>query len=184
MFRVIYADPPWRYQRYGQRGHGAVARHYATMTPEEIGALPVLRLAADPCALFLWGTWPKMREALQVIGLWGFEFKTCAFVWEKTNADGTPFMGLGSYTRLDSEFVLLATRGEGMTKLRRSARVRQTVRAPVLAHSQKPGEVRARIEALFPGPYVELFARHAPTGWSAWGDQVEGDPRVAEVLGG
>ena len=41
-YGVIYADPPWSYR---QQGNGAAARHYPTMTPDEIKALPVQTLA-------------------------------------------------------------------------------------------------------------------------------------------
>lgn len=35
-YGVIYADPPWSYR---QQGNGAAARHYPTMTPDEINNL-------------------------------------------------------------------------------------------------------------------------------------------------
>ena len=34
-YGIIYADPPWSYR---QQGNGAAARHYKTMTPDEIKA--------------------------------------------------------------------------------------------------------------------------------------------------
>lgn len=36
------------------------------------------------------------------------------------------------------------------------------------SHSQKPVEAYERIEALLPGPYVELFARTRRAGWGSW----------------
>jgi N6-adenosine-specific RNA methylase IME4 len=33
--------------------------------------------------------------------------------------------------------------------------------------------MRADIEALMPGPYVELFARESAPGWAAWGNETE-----------
>lgn len=36
------------------------------------------------------------------------------------------------------------------------------------SHSQKPVEAYERIEALLPGPYVELFARTRRAGWESW----------------
>jgi hypothetical protein len=38
-------------------------------------------------------------------------------------------------------------------------------------HSRKPDEQYDLIEACSPGPYLELFARHAHEGWTAWGDE-------------
>ena len=38
-------------------------------------------------------------------------------------------------------------------------------------HSHKPDEQYARIERLYGGPYLELFARHRRDGWDAWGQE-------------
>jgi N6-adenosine-specific RNA methylase IME4 len=41
-------------------------------------------------------------------------------------------------------------------------------------HSRKPDEQYARIEALFPGPHLELFARRVGgVNWSAWGNELD-----------
>ena len=65
-------------------------------------------------------------------------------------------MGMGYYTRANSEPCLLATRG---SPLRLAFDVPQVILAPVGAHSAKPNEAHARIERLVAGPYLELFAR-------------------------
>lgn len=81
-YGVIYADPPWSYR---QQGNGAAARHYPTMTPDEIKALPVQTMAAKDCALLMWATFPNLPQALDTIRAWGFEYKTLAFCWIKKN---------------------------------------------------------------------------------------------------
>ena len=61
--------------------------------------------------LFMWATFPMLREALDVIEAWGFSYKTVAFNWVKQNRNGTGiFMGLGNWTRSNSEICLLATK--------------------------------------------------------------------------
>jgi N6-adenosine-specific RNA methylase IME4 len=40
-------------------------------------------------------------------------------------------------------------------------------------HSRKPDEQYPIIEACSPGPFVELFARGARKGWTAWGNQAD-----------
>ena len=55
------------------------------MSIEELCALPVSEIAEKDCALFLWATFPQLKEALQLIKAWGFQYKTVAFVWLKTN---------------------------------------------------------------------------------------------------
>ncbi len=40
-----------------------------------------------------------------------------------------------------------------------------------LEHSEKPETVREMIEAVSPGPYLELFGRKQVQGWTVWGDE-------------
>jgi hypothetical protein len=56
--------------------------------------------------------------------------------------------------------------------------VHQVVIAPVGEHSEKPDEVYRRIERLFPGPYLELFARKPRAHWTTWGDEIPRDAMV------
>ena len=135
--------------------------------------LPVASLADDDCILFLWATMPLLQEALDVMRGWGFHYKTCAFVWVKQNPKRTgTYLGLGHYTRGNAELVLLGTRGHP----KRIARdVKQIVMAPIGRHSQKPEEVRQRIEQLT-GAHtkLKLFGRRLVDGWTVLGNEVTG----------
>jgi site-specific DNA-methyltransferase (adenine-specific) len=83
--------------------------------------------------------------------------------------------GMGTWTRSNTEFCLLGTRGNLKS---RSHAIHQVIHAPVAEHSAKPPQVRRLITALAGGPRVELFARGAlPLGWHGWGNQATG-PRV------
>lgn len=141
------------------------------MAVKDIKALPVEELAAPNCVLFLWTTFPKLREALEVAEAWGFQYRTVAFVWVKRNPKANSlFWGLGSWTRANAELCLLATRGHP-----RRARndIHQVILSPVQEHSRKPEEARRRIEALMGDvPRVELFARRYTAGWDVWGNEV------------
>ena len=175
-YRVVLADPPWSYQNWTDKKNGAAAAHYPTLSVQEIRSIPVADLAHPKgCALFLWATFPKVREALSVIEAWGFRYVTCAFVWRKVNPDGSPYMGLGFYTRSAYEICLLGLKGR-MTPARRD--IRQEITAPVRRHSEKPQTIYDKIEALFPHgtPRLELFCRGEPhLGWRGWGDEAEDD---------
>lgn len=47
-YRVIYADPPWRFDTYSQKGKGrSPERHYDCMSIADIKALPVGAIAAQ-----------------------------------------------------------------------------------------------------------------------------------------
>ncbi len=178
-YKVIYADPPWAYKVWSKKGAGRSASHYPTMDIAAIKALPVGELADKDCALFLWITFPMLREAWGVMDAWGFTFKTVAFVWIKQcrKSDGL-FTGMGYWTRANAEICLLATRG----RPKRAARdVKQVILSHVERHSQKPEEARRRIEALMGDvPRIELFARASPPGWDVWGNEVASDIRLAE----
>lgn len=184
-YDIIYADPPWRYQ--DKTCEGACAKHYNTMSVEEICALPVANLAAKDCTLFMWATYPQMQEALKVIAAWGFKYKTIAFQWVKLNRNvklnnftiatvqdilhKACFFGLGRWTRGNTECCLLATKGKPH---RENNAVSQLIFAPLTKHSSKPPEARDRIKTLMGGgtQAIELFAREQVEGWDCWGDEV------------
>lgn len=178
-FKAIYADPPWSFRAWSKdTGNGRSAEsHYGTMTMADIAALPVSELAADDCALFCWVCWPSLPEALDVITSWGFTYKTCGFDWAKAHAgqlemfrdDIAGQVGMGYWTRANSEPCLLATRG---SPKRLNADVRQAIIEPRREHSRKPSCVYDRIERLVEGPYLELFSRTSRPGWTMWGNQV------------
>ncbi len=169
-YSVIYADPPWRYQ--DKKCNGNAADHYPTMSVEEICGLPVRELAADNCVLFMWATYPMLKEALKVIEAWGFKYKSIGFQWVKQNRSGKGyFFGLGRWTRGNTEPCLIAVKGKPH---RESASVSQLIFAPLRAHSQKPDITHDKIQELMGGDqsYIELFARNTTPGWEAWGNEV------------
>jgi N6-adenosine-specific RNA methylase IME4 len=176
-YGVIYADPPWNFRNFSEKGTGrnAVA-HYSCMDFNEIAALRPQRWAAKDCVLFLWATDPLLPKALELIEAWGFTYKTVGFYWAKTNKRADPealsvsdfFTGLGYWSRANVEQCLLATRG---SPPRMAKDVKRLVIAPRREHSRKPNEVYDRIERLARGPYLELFARQSRRGWDRLGNQ-------------
>lgn len=142
------------------------------MSDEQLYQLPVADLAAEDCALFLWCTFPKLAEAINLISAWGFSFKTVAFVWVKQNKSGNGFfMGLGWWTRSNAEICILAVKGKPR---RKNAGVRQLIISPVEQHSKKPDIVRDNIVTLMGDlSRIELFARQYTTGWDVWGNEVD-----------
>lgn len=180
-YSIIYADPPWSYSDSGCSG--AAAAQYATMSINELKQLPVNPavggIAADDCVLFMWATYPKMQEALDLIEAWGFKYKSIAFQWIKQNRSGNGyFFGLGRWTRGNTEPCLIAIKGKPK---RISAGVGQLVFSPLRRHSQKPAEVRDKIVELMGDlPRIELFAREAAPGWDAWGNEAP-TPEVKDV---
>jgi N6-adenosine-specific RNA methylase IME4 len=175
-YATIYADPPWRFMnRTGKVApeHQRLLR-YPTMTHEEILELPVNRLAAAQSHLYLWVPNALIAEGLEVMKHWGFTYKT-NLVWYKTRLDGGPDgRGVGFYFRNVTELVLFGIRG-GLRTLPPGRTQVNLIPKRKREHSRKPDEFYDLIEECSPGPYVELFARHARPGWSQWGnEEVEG----------
>ncbi len=181
-YSTILADPPWGFLTYGAKRvtpHRTEEDHYKTMTHEDLLALPVSDVAAKDCAMFMWIVDSHFDEALALGKAWGFNFKTVAFIWLKESANGRqldifkgesdPIISMGYWTRKQAELCLLFTRGRPK---RLSKGVRQVIRDPRREHSRKPDEQYTRIEALVSGPYLEMFARQAAPGWTAWGNEV------------
>lgn len=106
-YQIIYADPPWSYFNGGVPETG-VDVQYQTMKLSDIKVLPISEISDNPSILFLWATFPQLREALEVINAWGFQYKTLGFSWLKINKDGSPFFGIGYYTKSNQEVCLLA----------------------------------------------------------------------------
>lgn len=175
-YSIVLADPPWAYTNATTRG--AAERHYSTMSVDELVDLEVKRIAADDAVLFLWVTWPTLHDGLRVMRAWEFAYRTIGLLWVKTNDDGTVFMGVGHYTRSNTEPCLIGVRGRGLE--RADLGVSSVLLAPRKQHSAKPDEARYRIERLYgEQKRVELFARgtrngwdESRNGWDAWGNEV------------
>lgn len=177
-YGVIIADPPWPYQQFSERKQGAASAIYNLMTIDELCAMPIKDLSANDSILLLWGTWPKLPEALQVMMAWGFEYVT-GFPWIKLDGNGIPVYGIGFWVRGCSEFVFIGRRGnvspprlDGFLGLM----------SPNLYHSRKPESLHEYAETL-PGPYLELFGRRTRLGWTVFGNEID-DELVIHKTGG
>lgn len=170
-YGIIYADPPWFYRDRAASGNRGASFKYRVLSQDWICKLPVETIADANCILFLWITMPKLNEVMEVIESWGFKYKTCAFTWVKKNRKKpTWFMGMGNWTRANSELCLLATRGKPK---RISASISSIIDSPREEHSKKPSITRDKIVELCGDvPRIELFARERVPGWDYWGDEV------------
>jgi len=181
-YQIIYADPPYKYiqgKSMGTNFAGAADAQYECMPLKDILALPIHAIADDKCILFLWVTFPMLKEGLQIIDAWGFEYKTVAFAWVKMNPNNMGvFFGVGYYTKSNAEICLLATKGNAHSLVRDNS-ISQVIMTPKAAHSRKPIECRERIvQMLGDLPRIELFARQKVEGWDCWGNEVESDIKL------
>lgn len=169
-YRVWYADPPWKYGNAGvineTDGYGHVARHYPSMSIDELCAMGAsVSKACEPDAvLFMWVTSPLLEECFPVIKAWGFQYKT-SFVWDKVGHN------FGHYNSVRHELLLVCTRGsctpdaptlhDSVVSIEKSRK-----------HSEKPEEFRQMIDGMYThGKRIELFSRETVEGWDAWGNE-------------
>lgn len=174
-FGTILADPPWQFQNKTGKvapEHRRLSR-YATLSLEDIRNLPVGETAAGVSHLYLWVPNALLPEGLAVMQAWGFKYKS-NIVWHKIRKDGgSDGRGVGFYFRNVTEMILFGVRGKNARTLEAGRRQVNYISSRKREHSRKPDEQYPIIEACSPGPYLELFARGARKGWTAWGKQAD-----------
>ncbi len=176
-FKTILADPPWQFQnRTGKVApeHKRLNR-YATLTLNDIKALPVAEAATDTAHLYLWVPNALLPEGLAVMEAWGFKYKSNV-IWQKIRKDGGPDgRGVGFYFRNVTEILLFGTRGKNARTLAPGRTQVNIMSTRKREHSRKPDEQYPLITSCSPGPYLELFARGKRDGWAIWGNQADED---------
>ena len=181
-YKIIYADPPWNYECKHYQDSGRRMKHineqYNTMSIKEMKELPIKNILDKDCALFLWVTDSHLKFGIEVLESWGFKYKTIAFVWIKKYESGSYVYNFAPWTLKSNEICLLGIKGK-MGKYKMANNIKSLVEEVRRKHSQKPEEVRSRIEKLFGNiPRIELFARERTEGWDAWGNEVDSDVKL------
>ena len=162
-FATIVIDPPWDWGDEGDQDQMGRARpDYATMSKEQLMALPVGTLADDDCHLYMWITNRSLPKGFDLIQAWGFRYIT-AITWAK------PSFGMGNYFRGQTEQILFAVKGSQPLKRKDVGTLFTAPRGPN-GHSSKPVEFYDLVESCSPGPFLEMFSRHNREGWTAWGE--------------
>jgi len=167
-YRVVYADPPWKYtsgeQHSNEEQETVLGTHYPNMSTPEICELPIRDLCEGDAVCFLWTTSPMLPEGLQVLRSWGFTYKA-SMIWDKVKHN------VGHYVSVRHEILLIGTRGSctpDVRKLHDSVHTEERTE-----HSKKPEHFRNVIDEIYPiGKRVELFARRPVDGWDVWGNQI------------
>jgi len=171
-YRVIYADPPWKYAdalditRDGTaESYGPADAHYPQMSIQELCDLPVKDILEPDAVLFLWVTSPFLEDAFSIIKAWGFRYKA-SFVWDKV------LHNMGHYNSVRHEFLLVCTRGSCTPDVKKLYDSVQSIER-TSRHSEKPQEFRDIIDTIYPtGARIELFARARHDNWQTWGNDV------------
>lgn len=145
----------------------------------------------------MWFTGTHTREAIELAEAWGFKVRTMkGFTSGKVQPTGraayqqsTSGRACGGFLRLPrpaertntherrelhpSQYRRPANRRRGNGLERKCASIKQVIYSPLGEHSQKPAEVRLRLEKLYGDvPRIELFSRCGAPGWDHWGESV------------
>lgn len=164
-YRVIYADPPWKYDNTMPDYFTEQADHYDLMTIPEIRDMPVKDMVEDDAVLFLWVTSPILEQSFEVIRAWGFKYKA-SFVWDKVKHN------MGHYNSVRHEFLFVCVRGSCQPDVQRLFDSVVSIERSD-KHSEKPEQFRQIIDTIYPyGKRIELFARVRAEGWDAYGNEI------------
>ena len=166
-YRVIYADPPWLYDKGKELSdsYGDVSKHYPPMELQDICDLPVSELCDKNSVLFLWATAPKLPEALEVMKAWGFEYKTNV-IWDKVGHN------FGYYFSVRHEILLIGGKGSSTPDNRKLHDSVISIEKSK-KHSEKPQYFKELINTLYTeGNKIELFCRESSLNFDAWGNEI------------
>lgn len=164
-YRIIYADPPWKYDNNNPPEFGDQDKHYPTLSIQDICNLPVSELSTDNAVLFLWVTSPILEQSFEVMTAWGFDYKA-SFIWDKVKHV------MGHYNSVRHEFLLVGTKGSCQPEVLKLFDSVQVIERNG-SHSHKPELFREIINTIYPsGPRVELFATEKIDGWDYYGNQI------------
>jgi N6-adenosine-specific RNA methylase IME4 len=160
-YSIILADPPWQ-SDFSPTSARRTQRHYPVKPLDELKQMKIP--SAENAMLFLWSTAPMLKQALELMEAWGFEYRTNA-VWDKEA------FGTGYYFRNQHELLLVGKKGKFPTPAE-SNRSSSVIKERRHAHSQKPETAYEIIEKMYPGESrLELFARNERKGWASWGNE-------------
>jgi N6-adenosine-specific RNA methylase IME4/ParB-like chromosome segregation protein Spo0J len=160
---LVLADPPWRYD-FAETDNRQIENQYPSASVEEI--CDMTPKTQPNAVVFMWATVAKLQEAFEVMGAWGFDYKTSA-VWDKEK------IGMGYWFRGQHELLLVGTKGK-FSPPEQEARVSSVFREPRGKHSAKPECVYQWIERAFPAAIkLEMFCRSPRAGWQTHGNEAK-----------
>ena len=177
-YRCIVIDPPWDQGKTGlrtTRPNQGQDLDYPTLTYDQIAAIPIASWAAADAFIWLWATnsrsrssgRPILRQAFDLLEIWGFNYYT-VLTWDKKTGP-CPF---GPF-QITTEHCLFGYRGRCIFSKESLGKMKTLFTARPQKHSEKPAVLYQHIEAYFPGPRLDVFARRPHFGFEGWGDEAE-----------
>ena len=160
-YSIIYIDPPWPTSNPTRAGSAQM--HYPLMSISDIKnmSLPL----ADNGIVYMWTVSSYMPQAMDIIRTWKLDYRT-TFVWDKDA------LLLGSWNRIQTEYLIMATKGEIPTPDKPPRSIHREKRKE---HSKKPEYYYTMIEEAYPQykDRLEIFARQTRKNWDSTGNEIE-----------
>lgn len=175
-YKILVVDPPWNQGKTGKRAvrpNQQTKLDYATMSKDELMKLPVADWAEDQSFLWLWATnskdrktkEPVLKMAFDLMEAWGFTFYTMV-TWDKKTGP-CPF---GPY-QITTEHVLFGYRGKAEFEKGSLGKMKTCFTESPTVHSAKPDSFYQKINQLFSGNKLDVFARQIREGFDGWGNE-------------
>ena len=164
-YRTIVIDPPWDIDKIVREvSPNQYDYDYATMSIEEIKALPIPELAFDDGThLYLWTTQKYLPVAFDIMKGWGFNY-IFVMVWHK--AGGFQPFNLPQY---NCEFVLFGRKGS--LDFLDTKNFFTCFSGKRREHSRKPIEFDDLIRRVSPEPRIDYFSREEKEGFISYGNE-------------
>jgi site-specific DNA-methyltransferase (adenine-specific) len=179
-YSVIYIDPPYKFKSDFRQDRNRPNIKFCNiydglMDIQNICNLPINNISEDNALLFLWITNRNLCYAKEIMDSWNFEYVTVAFVWVKTTINNNYAYNSSYWTLPSVELCLLGKKGKAF---KNSSTVKQLVMERRTRHSEKPLEVRKRIEILTGKnkKKIEIFGRKTYPEWDTLGNQIFENP--------
>ena len=168
-YNVFIIDPPWPYETQYDEDSRRVASPYEEKSIEELkewGIKEFKKSAHKDSAMWLWTTHKFIKDALQLLEDWGWNYKL-TLVWDKQK------MGMGTWLRCQTEFCLLGAKGD-YHKYWNLETERDIISASRREHSRKPDEFYEMVKRLCPqGNKIDIFSREKREGFEQYGNETE-----------
>lgn len=171
-YNTIVIDPPWPItmitggDKWKRRHKSATSLNYKTMLLSEIEDFPLHKFCNHGAHVYLWTTNKFLSESFHILKMWLIKFHLTLVGYKPSGVTGKGYV-------YGTEFVLLGFAGQPMLPFKKYGELNHfKMICKAGQHSRKPDVFYEKVEAMSPGPYIDIFSRKNRSGWDAWGDEI------------
>lgn len=177
LFDLILSDPAWKQSKGGRKNSrpqsSGTELNYTTISLEEIEAIQkeVRDKSHENHILFMWTIDKYLHQSEQMLERLGYKLHA-RMIWNKVTGIPAAFT-----VRYGHEYLLYCYYGKLLPVAKEErGKIHTVFTEQVKRHSEKPEVSYQIIERLYPtATKIEMFCRKKRFGWTAWGNEIEGD---------